>query len=541
MLVNGRVLTVDATARWHRPSLSRRKDRRCRHQRSDSRACRQPDAGDRFARRAATPGLIDTHVPSRGRQRCHRRSQRRDIGRWTTPRACAAQVAKTKAASGSRRGWTKASLRARYVTAADLDRFRRTIRSARHTTATWRSEQLRVKMAEVRRDTKIRRPHDRPRRARQSDRGDEGSGHRHGDTPRPPVTREQQRQGMCGDRGLQQGGQTGARIPASTSRSGHLPGSCRRRTSSRTHFALWSGAQRKGADQCLPGRGVPRRRIIRRGVLISGGVKMFRTGAAARERRGCTRTGTRTRGQRHRKLDTRRSIRRLPPDRRGPAQKRRHSRSTHASGIAPSTGMDTYELALTRSRRKGLRHGIIHDNTRPTTPSPSRRGAEGARRAYPESQSEFMWWIATTMLAIWDRARAATVAVPNVRAEGTAGRRLRLSSRPIRRGTAVVVPVARKRSTARTGRPAAAGVVDIKIALRRTLHGRRNSCSSTIASDRSRSAGRRHRVWTAILTLRRQTVSGYALRADAVPGAHRLSRALEARPQPLSRAGIIVP
>jgi predicted amidohydrolase YtcJ len=69
--------------------------------------------------------------------------------------------------------------------------------------------------------------------------------------------------------------------------------------------------------------------------------------------------------------------------------------STHAIGDrAIDWVLDTYELALTRKPTKGLRHGIIHDNT-PTDHAiaVTARLQKEYDAAYPESQSEFMWWI----------------------------------------------------------------------------------------------------------------------------------------------------
>jgi len=56
--------------------------------------------------------------------------------------------------------------------------------------------------------------------------------------------------------------------------------------------------------------------------------------------------------------------------------------------------VDTYAAALAAKPTKGLRHGIIHDNT------PTDHAIEVTARlqkefdaAYPEAQPEFMWWI----------------------------------------------------------------------------------------------------------------------------------------------------
>src|SRR4029078_8204593 len=56
--------------------------------------------------------------------------------------------------------------------------------------------------------------------------------------------------------------------------------------------------------------------------------------------------------------------------------------------------VDTYAQALAAKPTRGLRHGIIHDNT------PTDHAIEVTARlqkefdaAYPEAQPEFMWWI----------------------------------------------------------------------------------------------------------------------------------------------------
>jgi predicted amidohydrolase YtcJ len=69
--------------------------------------------------------------------------------------------------------------------------------------------------------------------------------------------------------------------------------------------------------------------------------------------------------------------------------------STHAIGDrAIDWVVDTYAQALAAKPTHGLRHGIIHDNT------PTDHAIEVTARlqkefdaAYPELQTEFMWWI----------------------------------------------------------------------------------------------------------------------------------------------------
>ena len=69
--------------------------------------------------------------------------------------------------------------------------------------------------------------------------------------------------------------------------------------------------------------------------------------------------------------------------------------STHAIGDrAIDWVLDTYDLALKAKPTRGLRHGIIHENT-PTDHAidVTARLQRDFDAAYPESQAEFMWWI----------------------------------------------------------------------------------------------------------------------------------------------------
>ena len=69
--------------------------------------------------------------------------------------------------------------------------------------------------------------------------------------------------------------------------------------------------------------------------------------------------------------------------------------STHAIGDrAIDWVVDTYDAALHRKPTRGLRHGIIHDNT-PTDHAIDvmARLQRDYDAGYPESQAEFAWWI----------------------------------------------------------------------------------------------------------------------------------------------------
>jgi hypothetical protein len=164
-------------------------------------------------------------------------------------------------------------------------------------------------------------------------------------------------------------------------------------------FALWSGSRNgQGADQVMA-------RVLAQpkppasfgdGVLISGGVKMFMDGSG----------GARTAWMHE---DWNKNFSEKDAGNPGypsidPDAYRRIVVDLHNAGIHVSTHaigdraidwvIDTYDLALKAKPTKGLRHGIIHDNT-PTDHAidVTARLQKDYDAGYPESQSEFMWWI----------------------------------------------------------------------------------------------------------------------------------------------------
>ena len=281
------------------------------------------------------------------------------------------------------------------------------------------------------------------------------------------------------DRGLQQGGhdrREGSRHrPAEV---GALPGAAEGRQADRTHVRAVVGSR--------DGRG-RRRRCSRAsqaqprppaslgdGVLISGGVKMFMDGSGGARtawmHEDWNKNFTRER-HRQRRLpdDAARDYRQIVTD----AAQRRHSRQ-HARDRRSRHRLGGRHLRPRAAAKptRGLRHGIIHANT-PTDHAIDvmARLQKEYDAGYPESQAD-VHVVDRRQLRGQSRtgARAAAVAVPNLRAEGDqVGRRLRLSaSRRFRRGTACGRPSRARRSTAPTARRRSAlqESVDIKTALR---------------------------------------------------------------------------
>jgi predicted amidohydrolase YtcJ len=164
-------------------------------------------------------------------------------------------------------------------------------------------------------------------------------------------------------------------------------------------FALWSGARavERNADVLARLEANPRPPAsLGDGLLFSGGVKMYMDGSG----------GARTAwmhedwNKNHTEVDSgNKGYPVTPPDAYRTIVTTLHDRgyhvSTHAIGDhAIDWVVDTYDQALSRKPTRGLRHGIIHDNT------PTDHAIEVMARlqreydaGYPESQAEFAWWI----------------------------------------------------------------------------------------------------------------------------------------------------
>jgi predicted amidohydrolase YtcJ len=409
VLINGRVLTVDAT---------------------NSVAQAVAIAGGRIAAvgsadqirarvgprtevvdlrgRAVTPGLIDTHV------HFSEESQLFSVDLTDASitklddvlQRVAARVATAKPGewvSGS--GWDEGKLsERRYVTAADLDKVAPNNPVwLEHTTGHYGvANSYALRMAEVRPETK-----DPPAGTIDRDAQGRPTGVLKESAAAlvtrlvPPYTREQQKQGIARlIQDFNKEGMTGAKDPGINAQKWELYQELLREgTLTVRMFALWQGSRNgQNADQVMARvLALPRPPAsLGDGVLFSGGVKMFMDGSG----------GARTawmHDEWHKNFSDvdagNRGYPAIDPD-----AYRRIVIDLHNAGIHVSTHaigdraidwvVDTYDLALKGKPTKGLRHGIIHDNT-PTDHAidVTARLQRDFDAAYPESQAEFMWWI----------------------------------------------------------------------------------------------------------------------------------------------------
>jgi predicted amidohydrolase YtcJ len=358
--------------------------------------------------RTATPGLIDTHVHFSEIEPLYSI----DLGATTVKnmddvsRLVAAQVAKSKPGEWIRgRGWDEGKLaERRYITAADLDKVApdNPVWLGQTTGHYGVANSYAMKMAEIRKDTR-----DPP--AGTIDRDAQGAPtgvmkeSAQGLVTKliPPYTVDQERQGlvrMVAE--FNKEGMTGAKDPGIESQDWELYNELVRdgRLTVRM-FALWMGPRKAEGHQALIARlaALPRPPAsLGDGVLFSGGIKMFMDGSGGARtawmhedwNRNFTSKDTGNRGYPTIEPDAYRTV----------------VNAFHDAGIHVSTHaigdraidwvVDTYDAALQRKPTKGLRHGIIHDNT------PSDHAIEVMARlqrdydaGYPESQAEFAWWI----------------------------------------------------------------------------------------------------------------------------------------------------
>lgn len=358
--------------------------------------------------RAATPGLIDTHVHFSEAAALFTLDLSDVAVRKMDDvlQRVAVQVAKTKPGEWvSGNGWDEGKLaERRYITAADLDKVSPDNPVwLEHTTGHYGvANSYALKMAEVRRETR-----DPP--AGTIDRDAQGNPTgvmkeaATGLVTRlvPPYTRAQQKEGIARlIQDFNKEGMTGAKDPGIGQQKWDLYQELLEEGKLTVRmFALWSGSRNgQGAQQVMA-------RVLAQpkppasfgdGVLISGGVKMFMDGSG----------GARTAWMHEEwnKNFTEKDAGNLGYPSIDPDAYRRIVFDLHNAGIHVSTHaigdraidwvVDTYDLALKAKPAKGLRHGIIHDNT------PTDHAIEVTARlqrdydaAYPESQSEFMWWI----------------------------------------------------------------------------------------------------------------------------------------------------
>jgi predicted amidohydrolase YtcJ len=358
--------------------------------------------------RTATPGLIDTHVHFSEAEALYS-VELSDISIRKMDDVLARirdQVAKSKAGEWVRgRGWDEGKLaERRYITAADLD----TVAPNNpvwlmHTTGHYAvANSYALKLAEVTRATK-----DPP--AGTVDRDAQGnptgvmkeaamglvSQHV------PPLTRDQQRAGLVRIiEDFNKEGMTGAKDPGIGQAKWDLYQELLNEGKLTVRlFALWSGARQVEDNAAVLARVNAHPRppaSLGDGLLISGGVKMFMDGSGGARtawmyedwNKNSTEKDTGNPG-----YPT------MPPD-----AYRRIVTALHDAGVHVSTHaigdraidwvVDTYDRALAAKPTRGLRHGIIHDNT------PTDHAIEVMARlqqqfdaGYPESQATFAWWL----------------------------------------------------------------------------------------------------------------------------------------------------
>jgi predicted amidohydrolase YtcJ len=217
----------------------------------------------------------------------------------------------------------------------------------------------------------------------------------------PPLTREQQRAGIVRIiEDFNKEGMTGAKDPGIGEAKWAIYQELLKEGKLSVHlFALWSGARRVEDNAQVLARVNANPRppaSFGDGVLISGGVKLFMDGS------GGARTAWMHQdwNKNFTEKDTGNSgYPTTPPDAYRQIVKTLHDAgvhvSTHAIGDrAIDWVVDTYAAALAARPTRGLRHGIIHDNT------PTDHAIDVMARlqrefdaGYPESQAPFTWWL----------------------------------------------------------------------------------------------------------------------------------------------------
>jgi len=358
--------------------------------------------------RAATPGLIDTHVHFSEAAALFT-VDLSDPAIKTMEQVLqrvAARVATAKPGEWvSGNGWDEGKLNERrYILAADLDKVSPNNPVwLEHTTGHYGvANSYALKLAEVRKETKEPPAGTIDRDAQGNPTGvmKESAA---GIVTRlvPPYTRAQQKEGIARlIRDFNAEGMTGAKDPGIGEQKWDLYRELLNEGQLTVRmFALWSGTRNgQGADQVMA-------RVLAHpkppaslgdGVLFSGGVKMFMDGSG----------GARTAWMHD---DWNKNFGGKDAGNHGypaidPDVYRRIVIDLHNAGVHVSTHaigdhaidwvVDTYDLALKGKPTRGLRHGIIHDNT------PSDHAIEVTARlqrdfdaAYPEMQAPFMWWI----------------------------------------------------------------------------------------------------------------------------------------------------
>jgi predicted amidohydrolase YtcJ len=361
-----------------------------------------------LGRRTATPGLIDTHVHFSEADVLFNVNLS-DVAVRKIDDVLARvrdQVAKSKPGEWIRgSGWDEGKLaERRYVTAADLDTVapNNPVWLMQTTGHYGVANSYGLKMAEVTKDTK-----DPPAGTIDRDAQGRPTGVMKEAAMAlvsrnvPALTREQQRAGIVRIiEDFNKEGMTGAKDPGIGQGKWDIYEELLKegRLTVRM-FALWSGARRVEDNAAVLTRvnAHPRPTAsVSDGMLISGGVKMFMDGSG----------GARTAwmhadwNKNYTGKDTGNAgYPAMPPDAYREIVTTLHNAgvhvSTHAIGDrAIDWVVDTYDKMLAAKPTRGLRHGIIHDNT-PTDHAIDvmARLQKEFDAGYPESQAPFAWWL----------------------------------------------------------------------------------------------------------------------------------------------------
>jgi predicted amidohydrolase YtcJ len=356
--------------------------------------------------RTATPGLIDTHVHFSEADALFSVELSEAASIADVLEKVRAQAAKSKPGEWVRgRGWDEGKFaERRYVTAADLDKVAPNNPVwLVHTTGHYGvANSYALKLSEVTPSTPAP-----PAGTIDRDAGNNPSGvmkeSAMGLVSRnvPPLTRDQQRAGIVRIiEDFNKEGMTGAKDPGIGQAKWEIYQELLKEGKLNVRlFALWSGARRVEDNAQVLARVNANPKppaSFGDGVLISGGVKLFMDGS------GGARTAWMHQdwNKNFTEKDTGNSgYPTTPPDAYRQIVKTLHDAgvhvSTHAIGDrAIDWVVDTYAAALAARPTRGLRHGIIHDNT-PTDHAIDvmARLQKEFDAGYPESQAPFTWWL----------------------------------------------------------------------------------------------------------------------------------------------------
>jgi hypothetical protein len=356
--------------------------------------------------RTATPGLIDTHVHFSEADALFSVELSEAASIAEVLEKVRAQVARSKPGEWVRgRGWDEGKFaERRYVTAADLDKVAPNnpvwlVHTTGHYGA---ANSYAMKLSEVTPSTPAPPAGTIDRDASNSPSGVMKESamalvSRHV----PPLTRDQQRAGIIRIiEDFNKEGMTGAKDPGIGQAKWEIYQELLKEGRLNVRlFALWSGARRVEDNAQVLARVNANPKppaSFGDGLLFSGGVKMFMDGS------GGARTAWMHQdwNKNFTEKDTgNRGYPTTPPDAYRQIVKTLHDAgvhvSTHAIGDrAIDWVVDSYAEMLAAKPTRGLRHGIIHDNT-PTDHAIDvmARLQKEFDAGYPESQAPFTWWI----------------------------------------------------------------------------------------------------------------------------------------------------